>query len=170
MARSADDTAHDGADREPSPSPVRTRGQRCELLAVTDSAEVVALAEHCTDVSGPPRIVSGPEIGAIALSVREPEQHREVLLADVLATRAEVLHRDQLGWSMRLGTEPDAAVAAAVCDAEVVAGGPLAALVEALCNRTELQLAALRAAEAGPGVDETEDHESVDDGRAGEEA
>ncbi len=125
---------------------MRTRGRRCELLAAADSVEVVALAEHCTEVSGPPRIVSGPETGAVAFGVREPVEGLEVLLGDVLATRAEVLHRDQVGWSMRLGTEPDAAVAAAICDAEVAAGGPMAALVEALCNRTELQLAALDAA------------------------
>jgi len=163
MARSGaeEPAAHDGADREAAPPPARTRGRRCELLAQADGAEVVALAEHCTDVSGPPRIVSGPEVGAIALSVRDPGERLEVLVADVLATRAEVLHREQLGWSMRLGTEPDTAVAAAVCDAEVAAGGPLAALVEALCNRTELQLAALRADGTGPGAD---------DGGAGEKA
>ena len=158
MVRSGADEspADEGRPRRgrPSPPPTRTRGRRCELLAVADSAEVVALAEHCTEVSGPPRIVSGPETGAVALSVREPVERLEVLLGDVLATRAEVLHRDQLGWSMRLGTEPDAAVAAAICDAEVAAAGPMAALVEALCNRTELQLRALEAAQR-PSAHET---------------
>ncbi len=114
---------------------------------MADGAEVTALAEHCTDVSGPPRIVAGPETGVVVLSVQEPVEQLEMLLADVLVTRAEVLHRDQVGWSMRMGTDPDATVAAAVCDAEVAAGGPLAALVEALCNRTELQRAAQQANE-----------------------
>ena len=118
---------------------------------MADGSEVMALAEHCTDVAGPPRIASGPEVGLVALSVREPVGRVELSLADVLVTRAQVLHRGQLGWSMRLGTDPEATVAAAVCDAEVAAGGPLAALVEALCNRTELQLAALRA--VGPPAD-----------------
>lgn len=114
---------------------------------MADGAEVAALAEHCTDVSGPARILSGPEVGVVVLSVREPVEHMETLLADVLVTRAEVLHRDQVGWSMRMGTDPDTTVAAAVCDAEVAAAGPLAALVEALCNRTELQRAAQQAGE-----------------------
>ncbi len=161
MARcGADEPTYGGA----SPPPTRSRGQRCELLAVADGAEVAALAEHCTDVSGPARILSGPEIGVVALSVREPVAHTERLLADVLVTRAEVLHRDQIGWSMRMGTDPDATVAAAVCDAEVAAAGPLAALVEALCNRTELQMAAQRAAERPVAVTD----EAAADTRAGE--
>lgn len=102
-------------------------------------------------MSGPARILSGPEVGVVGLRVEEPVERTEMLLADVLVTRAEVLHRDQVGWSMRMGTDPDATVAAAVCDAEVAATGPLAALVEALCNRTELQLAAQRAADDGTG-------------------
>ena len=147
MARpGADDQAASHAHRQPAPLPdeqpaPRSRGRRCELLAAADGAEVEGLAEHCTEVAGPPVIVSGPETGTVTLTVREPVERARFMLAEVLVTVAEVLHREHRGWSMRMGTEPETTVAAAVCDAEVAAGGPLAALVEALCSRTELQLA-----------------------------
>lgn len=106
------------------------------------------LAEHCTEVAGPPLIVSGPKTGTLILTVQEPVERARFVLAEVLVTVAEVIHREHLGWSMRMGTEPDTTVAAAVCEAEAAAGGPLAALVEALCIRTELQLAP----RLGPGL------------------
>lgn len=83
----------------------------------------------------------------VMMTVREPVEATRFHLGEVLVTRAEVEHRAARGWSMRMGDDPEAALAAAVCDAEIEADGPGRSAIEALCTDTEARLVAERAAE-----------------------
>jgi alpha-D-ribose 1-methylphosphonate 5-triphosphate synthase subunit PhnG len=117
------------------------RERRCELLAASAPARLVALADRCLeDSSVSLDLRSGPAVGTVALEVREPVLGERFVLGDVLVTSAEVEWRGQRGWATLLGRDRAAAVAAAVCDAEVEAGGPLSAEVEGLCADTEVAL------------------------------
>lgn len=129
----------------------RCRELRCELLAATEPARLVALADRCLEAlsveDGGPALDlrSGPAIGTVSLEVREPVLGERFIVGDVLVTSAEVEWRGKRGWATLLGRDRAAALAAAVCDAEAEAGGPLSAEVEALCDETEAAL--LQAAE-----------------------
>lgn len=124
-----------------------SREQRTELLAAAPPEPLVALADACLASAGWPAIIRPPEVGMVMLTVREPVEHTRFHLAEVLVTQAELEHRGQRGWSMRLGDDTAAALAAAVCDAEVEASGPCAAQVEQLCRTTARRLAEERATE-----------------------
>jgi alpha-D-ribose 1-methylphosphonate 5-triphosphate synthase subunit PhnG len=110
--------------------------RRAELLAVSDEADLVALADRCLEGASGTRVSIEPTVGTIPFCVREPVVGERFLLADVLATHAEVEHRGQRGWAMRLGDARAAALAAAICDAELASGTGLAAEVDQLCRRT----------------------------------
>jgi alpha-D-ribose 1-methylphosphonate 5-triphosphate synthase subunit PhnG len=114
-----------------------TPERRAELLAAADEAELVALADRCLAGAPGARVSSGPTVGTIPFCVREPVVGERFLLADVLATQAEVEHRGRRGWAMRLGNDRAATLAAAICDAEAESGAGLAAEVEQLCCRTD---------------------------------
>jgi alpha-D-ribose 1-methylphosphonate 5-triphosphate synthase subunit PhnG len=86
-------------------------------------------------------IRSGPTVGTVALEVREPVAGDRFIVGDVLVTSAEVEWRGKRGWASLLGRDRAAALAAAVCDAEAEASGPLAPEVESLCAGTESALA-----------------------------
>ena len=105
------------------------------------------LADRCLVDTDPPELVLGPEIGTVVLTVREPVETIRFQLADVLVTRSEVSHRGARGWAMRLGDDRAAALAAAICDAEVEAGGPNREAVDDLCLITAERLAAARTVE-----------------------
>jgi alpha-D-ribose 1-methylphosphonate 5-triphosphate synthase subunit PhnG len=111
--------------------------RRAELLAASDEADLVALADRCLEGAPGTRVSIEPTVGTIPFCVREPVVGERFLLADVLATHAEVEHRGQRGWAMRLGDARAAALAAAICDAELASGAGLAAEVDQLCRRTE---------------------------------
>jgi alpha-D-ribose 1-methylphosphonate 5-triphosphate synthase subunit PhnG len=118
-----------------------TRELRCELLAATAPTRLVALADRCLEDEGFLLDVrSGPAVGTVSLEVREPVLGQRFILGDVLVTSAEVEWRGKCGWATLLGRDRAAVLAAAVCDAEVEAGGPLSAEVEALCGETEAAL------------------------------
>lgn len=118
------------------PSPDLTADRRAELLARAPADAVVALAERCiADVE--PTVLSGPEVGMVMMTVREPVAQERFHLGEVLVTRAEVEVDGIRGWSMRMGDERLATLAAAVLDAEAAAGRPGAADVEELCRLTE---------------------------------
>jgi alpha-D-ribose 1-methylphosphonate 5-triphosphate synthase subunit PhnG len=119
--------------------------ERSELLAAAEPADLVALAERCLDRYGEPQLLIAPETGLVMLQVREPVQRERFHLGEVVVTRAEVHLAGHRGWSMRLGRDRLAALAGAVCDAAANAGGPLAAEVDALCERTRDALATLEA-------------------------
>jgi alpha-D-ribose 1-methylphosphonate 5-triphosphate synthase subunit PhnG len=111
--------------------------RRAELLAIAEESELVALADRCLQAAPDTRVVESPTVGTIPLCVREPVVGERFILADVLATQAEVTHRGQRGWAMRLGDDATATLAAAICDAEAASGTGLAADVDQLCRQTE---------------------------------
>jgi alpha-D-ribose 1-methylphosphonate 5-triphosphate synthase subunit PhnG len=121
---------------EPIPIPIPAE-RRAELLAAADESELIALADRCLEGAPGARVSSGPTVGTIPFCVREPVVGERFLLADVLATQAEVEHRGQRGWAMRLGDSRAATLAAAICDAEAASGAGLAAEVDRLCSHTE---------------------------------
>jgi alpha-D-ribose 1-methylphosphonate 5-triphosphate synthase subunit PhnG len=112
-------------------------GRRAELLAVAEESELVALADRCLAATPDTRVIEPPTVGTIPLCVREPVVGERFILADVLATQAEVEHRGQRGWAIRLGGDAAATLAAAICDAEAASGVGLAQEVDLLCRRTE---------------------------------
>jgi len=118
-----------------------SRERRCELLAAAAASHVVELADRCMrDQPDLLDIRSGPTVGTVALEVREPVLGERFIVGDVLVASAEVEWRGKRGWAMVLGRDRHAALACALCDAEVEAGGPLAGEVEALCAETELEM------------------------------
>jgi alpha-D-ribose 1-methylphosphonate 5-triphosphate synthase subunit PhnG len=126
---------------------MRDRDRRFELLATADSARLVELADRCLDAHEPFTLIRSPEIGAVSAQVREPVAALRFVLGDVLVCRAEVLLGGESGWSLRIGSDRAAALAAAVCDAAAELGGPLADDVDALCTETEREAAATEARE-----------------------
>lgn len=126
---------------------VAARIRRTELLAHADAESLCRLAEVCLQGAEDPLVVHGPELGVVVLQVREPVEEIRFQLAEVLATEVEVVHRDRAGWALRLGDQPEAALAAALLDAEVLADGPAAAAVEKLCDLVERERQRQRAEE-----------------------
>ncbi len=132
----------EGGDDDPLPP-----GRRAELLAIADESELIALADRCLQGAPDTRVTEAPAVGTVPLCVREPVVGERFILADVLVTRAEVTHRDQRGWAMRVGDDIAATLAAAICDAEAGSGDGLAAEVDLLCRRTERRRADEEASE-----------------------
>jgi alpha-D-ribose 1-methylphosphonate 5-triphosphate synthase subunit PhnG len=124
-----------------------TTERRAELLALADRDELIAVAESCA-ASEPELLVHrSPEVGTILLDVREPIAHDRFYLGEVLACQAEVSIGGVAGWSLRLGDDGLATLAAAVCDAVVEGGGAFAGAVLDLCARTALRQERARDAE-----------------------
>lgn len=128
------------------PDPSRVREWRSELLASANAHAIITVAQRCLE-SGDTRLVSEPTVGMVPVSVREPVVGERFILVDVLATRSEVDHRGQRGWAMRLGDDKEATVAAAICDAEAAANGPMTGEIDELCAQTDRLLAESSAAE-----------------------
>lgn len=124
-----------------------SRARRCELLATAPAQPLLDLADRCLAETQPPMLLFGPEVGTVAMSVREPVEARRFLLGDVLVTRSMVEHRTVRGWSMRMGDDRPGALAAAICDAEVEADGAHSTSIIALCLETERDEQVARAAE-----------------------
>lgn len=116
------------------------RGRRCELLAAADTGELLAVAEACIEATAPPLALVGPEVGTVAMTVREPVETTRFQLGDVLVTRSEVEHRGVRGWAVRMGDDRPGALAAAICDAEAAAAGPQTSTIDELCRRTQERL------------------------------
>lgn len=101
----------------------------------------MALADRCLeDDGGGLQLRTGPTVGTVVMEVREPVMGERFLLGDVLVTSAQVQWRECRGWAMHLGRERERVLAAAICDAEAEAHGPLSAQVEQLCTITESRL------------------------------
>lgn len=135
------------------------REQRAALLAVAEPDELIELADACLATGSPPTVLVAPEVGCVSVQVREPVVRDRFLLGDVLACRAEVELDGSRGWSMRLGDDRAAALAAAILDAAVEAGRA-GHEVDELCARIrERQRAAEHAewAELAPTIVEFEE-------------
>jgi alpha-D-ribose 1-methylphosphonate 5-triphosphate synthase subunit PhnG len=111
-----------------------SRAERCGLLALAEEDELRVLADACLADGVDVQVLVVPEVGFVSAQVREPVAAERFLLGDVMACRAEVELDGQRGWAMRLGDDRAAVLAAAVLDAEVQAGRPHAADVDALCH------------------------------------
>ncbi|OZM76156.1 phosphonate C-P lyase system protein PhnG [Pseudonocardia sp. MH-G8] len=119
-----------------------SREDTAALLAVASREELVGVADACLADGVTPRVLRAPEVGCVATQVVEPVAGERFLLGDVLAVQAEVELAGGRGWSMRLGDDRAAVLAAAICDAEVQAGRPRADDVLALCARVAAREAA----------------------------
>lgn len=117
--------------------PEYSRERVAELLAGAPEGDLVDLADECLSDGAELAVITAPEVGSVAAQVREPIAHDHFFLGDVLACRAEVSLAGVRGWAMRLGDDRAATLAAAICDAEIVAGGPRAGRVLELCARVE---------------------------------
>lgn len=126
---------------------VLTREELCSELSMIDSAGLIALADECIADEPDLMITRPPTVGSVVAQVREPIAEQRFILADVLACSAEVSLRGQLGWGMRMGGDKRAALAAAICDAEVVSEGRYATRVIDLCREGRRRREAERAAE-----------------------
>lgn len=124
-----------------------SREERAALLALAPPDELVGLADACLADGAVPRVLRAPEVGCVATQVTEPIAGDRFLLGDVLAVQAEVELGGSRGWAMRLGDDRAAALAAAICDAEVQAGRSHAADVVDLCGRVAAREAAAEAEE-----------------------
>lgn len=123
----------------------RSRERRCELLAAAEGGVVVELAERFVADGASVTVLAGPEVGVVALQVREPVVRERFHLGEVLVTQAEVDVDGTRGWAMRMGTDRVATLAAAVLDAVATRASSPPPEIEALCDTTE---AALDAADA----------------------
>ncbi|MGW4123071.1 phosphonate C-P lyase system protein PhnG [Nocardia sp. NPDC004711] len=118
-----------------------TREKRCQLLAVAEPADLIALAERVLSEGSTVEIVHPPQVGTMALQVREPVVGERFLLADVLVTEVRVEIDGHTGWAMRLGEDTLATTAAALCDAAVEAATAIAPDVLDLCEVTATRIA-----------------------------
>ena len=124
-----------------------SRGERSELLAATDPDLLTAMGDLCLQGTDNPEIITGPQVGTVVLTLREPIEEKRFHLGEVLATKTEVMHRGTQGGALLMGDNPIASLAAAICDAEIEAGGPYAADVETLLGETTQKIQNQRAAE-----------------------
>lgn len=111
------------------------RAARSELLARADARELTALADEFLTTLGPPAVTVPPQSGLVMMQVREPVASHRFHLGEVVVTRAEVDWNGAVGWSMRLGTDRAATLAAAVCDAAAELDDESRRLVDELCLR-----------------------------------
>lgn len=121
-----------------------TIDRRCELLALADADRMIDLADRCLVDQPNPDLILVPQVGSIVMTVREPVESIRFHLGDVMVTRAEVEHRGERGWAMRMGADEAAALAAAICAAEAQAVGPMAPEIDELCRSTEAATMAQR--------------------------
>jgi phosphonate C-P lyase system protein PhnG len=123
------------------------RERRSELLARATPELVRELAEQAlglTEVSKELTVTQPPQTGLVMMQVREPVCKERFYLGEVVTTRAEVALGETRGWSMRLGSDKQTALGAAICDVVAELGDArtdgLATQIEALCDRTEYRL------------------------------
>ena len=97
------------------------RAQTASLLARANRRDLISLIDELLQLN--PEItvdtLRPPETGTVQLRVREPVCDERFILADALVTVAEVSVNGVAGWAMRLGTDSEATVAAALADSFV---------------------------------------------------
>lgn len=112
--------------------------ERYTYLGAADAEALTALADAILATGVDVQVLSGPE--AISTPLRYPlagTQASTTVLGHVVLTRCTVLLAEHRGDGIRAGRDLEAAVAAAICDAEVEREGPLTARVHQLCDRTQ---------------------------------
>lgn len=120
------------------------RNRRFEVLAQADGEPVRALAEAilADDAGLVVAIVTPPTPGVLMVRMREPVAGTVFNAGELLVTEAAVTVGGQAGHGMRLGREPETALAAAILDAAVAAGHPLVASIARLIEQEEADIAA----------------------------
>lgn len=124
-----------------------TRAEITSELNMADAAEVIALSYLCLADDADVVVTRPPVVGTVVTQVREPIAEERFILGDVMVTQAEVRRRGVDGWTMRMGADRLAALAAAICATEYHADGPLRENVITLCEQTKARRVAARAAE-----------------------
>ncbi|MGL3149235.1 phosphonate C-P lyase system protein PhnG [Microbacterium sp. A82] len=124
-----------------------TRAEITSELNMADAAAVIALSHACLADDADVVITRSPVVGTVVTQVREPVAEERFILGDVLVTQAEVRRRGVDGWTMRMGADRLAALAAAICATEYLADGPRSGEVVALCESTRTARETARAAE-----------------------
>ena len=76
---------HPAATPSADPVPLPPE-RRAELLAASDEADLVALADRCLEGAPGTRVSIEPTVGTIPFCVREPVVGERFVLADVLAS------------------------------------------------------------------------------------
>ncbi len=112
----------------------RSREDYAELLALADADELVRLADAV--LAGPAHLVvtRRPETGSVVLVAREPVAEHRFQLADMVVSTAEVELDGHAGWSMRPGSHRVAALAQAICEAEMAREGEHADAIARVCE------------------------------------
>lgn len=127
--------------------PAPSREELHELLALTPGDDLVALADTILATGVNLRVTRRPETGSIAVQVREPVARQRFQLADMVVSTAEVELAGERGWAMRSGTDRRAALAQAVCEAELARNGSHAAQIRARLESEATDRSAQRAQE-----------------------
>ncbi|MEQ8438679.1 MAG: phosphonate C-P lyase system protein PhnG [Ilumatobacter fluminis] len=117
-------------------APPLDRRRRVELLAVATPTDLAELAEDLLGRLGAPVVEASPEVGLIMMQVREPVCRERFQLGEVAVATARVRWHGAGGWSMRIGTDRSAALAAALCDAAAQVDAAAQRRIDELCART----------------------------------
>lgn len=107
---------------------------RYEALARADETDLVALADRILEAPTPVEVVAGPSVVSAPLRLGVPGGEGTVVVGHVALTRCEVALDGVRGDGVRQGRSLEAAIAAAICDAEAERGGPFAAAVHELVS------------------------------------
>lgn len=110
-----------------------TREVLCEQLSLLEPGLLLEVADRVV-ANADLEVVRGPEVGTVATQVREPIAATRFLLTDLLVTSCEVRVDGTPGWAMRMGADPAAALAQAVCEAELQRGGDHADRLRVACG------------------------------------
>jgi alpha-D-ribose 1-methylphosphonate 5-triphosphate synthase subunit PhnG len=103
-----------------------TADERYEALARADQSELRALADRILEVPTPVEVVSGPTVVSAPLRLAVPGGDGNAVVGHVALTRCQVALAGVRGDGIRQGRSIEAAIAAAICDAEAERNGPLA--------------------------------------------
>lgn len=109
-----------------------TAEERFEALAHAELGTVEALADAILADGASVQVVEGPLVGAAPVRVPLPGTGGTVVAGRVVLTRCRVEVEGTRGDAIVPGRAPNAALAAAICDAEAERGGPRAGEVEGL--------------------------------------
>ncbi len=102
-----------------------SREDICSSLATSDANSLETLINSLITRGSISKIelIRPPVTGTIQMQVREPICEERFIVGDALVTVAEVSVNGTLGWAMRLGSDANAAVAAAIADAHIARVG-----------------------------------------------
>jgi alpha-D-ribose 1-methylphosphonate 5-triphosphate synthase subunit PhnG len=114
--------------------------ERYEALAQAPDADLVDLADRILQAGAAVDVVSGPAVVSMPLRLPIPGGGETVVVGHVAFTRCEVTLGAVRGDGIRPGRSLEGTIAAAICDAEVERGGPLANAVLALAHATREHL------------------------------